>query len=626
MAVTLSVRPQVGLSWSDSVVDGLRGRRLLLILDNCEHVLDAAADLAGRIVESAPTVSLLATSREPVGVAAERVWLVRSLDPTSEGPELFTDRAADADAAFSPSGHDRTVIAGICERLDGIPLAIELAAARVRTMTLADLAGRLDDRFGFLRGGRRGLERHQTLRATVQWSYRLLDDTERLLFDRLSVFAGGFDLVAAQAVCADGRVDRLDTNDLLDGLVDKSMVVADRAGPHVRYRLLETLRQFGEERLDEQAELAALRDRHLVHYAQLAERTRQLYEGDAHVEGAAIFRVEWDNLRAAMQRAIALGDAAQASQILRAVLFFAHHDQRHEIGDWAVQFVRSAEATPMIYGVAGYFASFRGDHDEALRLAETGLSLATTATSPGVWVCWVDVELSHWYLGRADAALAAGRLHDSVDPEREPFAAAHAAASATVVAGYADRGAADRYMERLQQVAAALDNPAVNINRHWASAVVERVDGRFDAALHHLRLGLALGEQIGDRWFDGMARLSLALLAMASDSATAQVAFDDALTHLYANRDRANMWTAIEALAIHWTKTGRTEPAATLLGHLEAKNIRSVGFLPQRHDAVAALRETPEAQSWMARGGALDRDQLVDYALNQLVDATDAVL
>jgi predicted ATPase/class 3 adenylate cyclase len=625
VSATLSIPLQEGLSMVDSVVDALGGRRLLLVLDNCEHVLDAAAELAGRIVELAPTVSVLATSREPLGVAGEQVWLVRSLDPTSDGAELFRDRASGADAAFSPSDHDRTVISGICERLDGIPLAIELAAARVRTMTVADLAGRLEDRFGFLRGGRRGVERHQTLRATVQWSYRLLDDTERLLFDRLSVFAGGFDLVAARAVCADERVDLVDIDDVLDGLVDKSMVVADRAGAHVRYRLLETLRQFGEERLDEHDELAGLRDRHLDHYARLAERTRQIYEGHAHVQGAAIFRAEWDNLRAAMHQATARADAARASQILRALLFFAHQDVRHEIGDWADQFIESARATTMIYGVAGYFAGFRGDHDRALRQAETGLSLATTATSPGAWVCWDDAVWSNWYSGRADEAFAAARAQlDALDPEREPFAAAHAAAVAIFQACSADRPAADRYVERLQELATALDNPAVDMSLHYASATVEQVDGRLDAAVDHLRLALALVEQIGNRAMGSQARLSLAFLAMASDPATAHAAFEDALTHLYANREWSNLWVAIEALAIHWTETGRTEPAATLLGFLEArKDLRSVAFLGRRQDAVAALRESPEAHPWMAQGAALDRDQLVDYALDQLADAID---
>ena len=202
--------------------------------------------------------------RAGVGGAVARPPRWRAWSCSAIGPRRPTPRSRRREA-------DLAVVAEICERLDGIPLAIELAAARVRSMTPADLAGRLDDRFRLLRGGRRsGLERHQTLRATVQWSYQLLTDEERLLFDRLAVFAGGFDVAGAEAVCADDRVDPLDVGDLLAALVDKSMVVADRHGTHARYRLLETLRQYGEERLAEGGELDALRDRHLDHYVAVA--------------------------------------------------------------------------------------------------------------------------------------------------------------------------------------------------------------------------------------------------------------------------------------------------------------------------------------------------------------------
>ena len=320
VATTLSIRTQAGLSLVDSVVDALRGRRLLVILDNCEHLLDAAAELVGRVTESCPTVTVLATSREPLGVAGERVWVVPSLSAATEGVRLFCDRAEAAHASFSPSEGDLAVIAEICERLDGIPLAIELAAARVRFMTAADLAERLHDRFRLLRGGRRGLERHHTLAATVQWSYRLLPEAERVLFDRLSVFAGGFTLPAAEAVCADDRVDRLDVAGDLAALVDKSMVVADRAGNHARYRLLETLRQFGEERLDETAQAGELRDRHLRYYVGVAHEARRHYEGRAQAAGAATFRSEWANIRAAIQWAITQDDRATATGLLDALL------------------------------------------------------------------------------------------------------------------------------------------------------------------------------------------------------------------------------------------------------------------------------------------------------------------
>ena len=359
VATTLAVRRQEGLSMLDSVVDALRGRRLLLILDNCEHVLDAAAELARRVTASCPTVALLATSREPVGVAAERVWAVPSLDAAVEGVELFCDRAAAADAAFSPTEADRAVIAGICGRLDGIPLAIELAAARVRSMTPSELAGRLDDRFRLLRGGRRGgLERHQTLRATVQWSHQLLTGQERALFDRLAVFAGGFDLDSAEAVCADDTIDPLDVGDLLAALVDKSMVVADRHGPRTRYRLLETLRQYGEERLaaDGRAGPAA------------GPAPGPLRGDDGLADGAvldaeepavwAAFDLEWDNLRAALEQRARHRRCRCAGGDPRHDGPLSLFSDRAEVGPWARDAIESGalEGHPAEPDVRGAWA------------------------------------------------------------------------------------------------------------------------------------------------------------------------------------------------------------------------------------------------------------------------------
>ena len=251
----------------DSIVDWCYGRRMLLILDNCEHVLDPIAELVRAVVVGSTTVTIVATSREPLGLDGEIVVRIASLDERY-GVELFVNRATSADSSFQPDRRRPTSpIASICRRLDGIPLAIELAAARIRSLSPSDLLERLDDRFRLLRGaGRGGLERHQTLRATVAWSYQLLSPDSRLLFDRLSVFAGTFDLAAAEAICADDTIDEYDIVDLLGDLVDKSMVIADRSDRGTRYRLLETLRQYGEERLDDRGETAPMRDAHLGHF------------------------------------------------------------------------------------------------------------------------------------------------------------------------------------------------------------------------------------------------------------------------------------------------------------------------------------------------------------------------
>ena len=247
VASTLSLPPQPGVTLLESIVEALTGRRLLLVLDNCEHVIEAAAQIAVGVGRGTPGVSILATSREPLGLAGEQVWPLAPLDATFEGVELFVERSRSADPSFVVSDEDRSVLAALCARLDGMPLAIELAAARVRSMTLRDLAERLDDRFRLLRGSRRsGVDpRQQTLLATVEWSYQLLDPDEQLLFDRLSVFAGSFDLEAAQAVCSDMQIDDEDIAYLLDELVDRSMIQADRSSSGARFRLLETMRQYG---------------------------------------------------------------------------------------------------------------------------------------------------------------------------------------------------------------------------------------------------------------------------------------------------------------------------------------------------------------------------------------------
>ena len=246
----------------------LRSRPTLLILDNCEHVLDHAAALVAAIEAGAPEATVLATSREPLGLPGEVVRRVPSLDPATDAVQLFAERAATASDGFVLDDTNRPVVSAICARLDGIPLAIELAAARVRALTPAEILARLDDRFRLLRSsGRGGHERHQTLLATVTWSVQLLSPEERCLFERLSVFAGSFSLGDAEAVCGFDPLDPLDVVDLLSALVDRSMVVAE-AGPDgaTRYRLLETLRQYGEQALAADASTATMRDRHLAHF------------------------------------------------------------------------------------------------------------------------------------------------------------------------------------------------------------------------------------------------------------------------------------------------------------------------------------------------------------------------
>jgi predicted ATPase/class 3 adenylate cyclase/DNA-binding CsgD family transcriptional regulator len=299
VARALGLPDQPGRSTMDTLLRFIRDRQILVVLDNCEHLLDASSELVVAILGAAPRLTVLATSREPIGVTGEATWRVPSLSLTDEAIELFADRARLAQADFTVTDDNAAAVAEICRRLDGMPLAIELAAARVRALSLADILDGLHDRFRLLTGGARtAVRRQQTLRASVDWSHAMLTETERILFRRLAVFLGGFDLQAAQAVAGSGAVESYQVLDQLSLLVDKSLVVAENTSGRTRYRLLETVRQYALEKLGESGEADAVRTRHRDHYTELAALLdspgRTDYE--QRLEQAEI---EIDNLRAA---------------------------------------------------------------------------------------------------------------------------------------------------------------------------------------------------------------------------------------------------------------------------------------------------------------------------------------
>ncbi|MFE7121521.1 ATP-binding protein, partial [Streptomyces sp. NPDC057654] len=319
-------------------------RRMLLLLDNCEHVVDAAAHLAETLLASCPDLSILATSREPLAVPGE---LVRPVEPLPDpvALRLLADRGAAARPGFS-TADDPDACAEICRRLDGLPLAIELAAARLRMLTPRGLADRLDDRFRLLTSGSRTvLPRQQTLRAVVDWSWDLLDGPEHAVLRRLSVFAGGCGLDEAEAVCADGTdhtgVATRDVAALLGSLVDKSLVVAatpaaDAGGGEMRYRLLETVGEYAAERLDEAGERAAVERRHLVAYRELARTSDPLLRGPAQRAWLERLELEHDNLRTALRRAVAADDEHEAlCLVLSLSWFWQLRDHRVDAFSWA---------------------------------------------------------------------------------------------------------------------------------------------------------------------------------------------------------------------------------------------------------------------------------------------------
>jgi predicted ATPase/class 3 adenylate cyclase len=298
-ARALGLPDQPGRSTVDTIVRFIADRRTLVVLDNCEHLLDACAAAIDALLGACPALAILATSREPIAVAGEQTWRVPPLALDDDAIELFTDRARRARPDFIISSDDAAAVSEICHRLDGMPLAIELAAARVRALSLAEIVDSLHDRFRLLTGGSRtAVRRQQTLRASVDWSHALLTDPERVLFRRLSVFLGGFDLDGAQAVTADGEVHRYEVVDLLTLLVDKSLLASENRTGRTRYRLLETVRQYALEKLGESGEADTVRARHRDHYTAIAaELDAPSVAG--HERRLNNAEVEIDNLRAA---------------------------------------------------------------------------------------------------------------------------------------------------------------------------------------------------------------------------------------------------------------------------------------------------------------------------------------
>jgi predicted ATPase/class 3 adenylate cyclase/DNA-binding CsgD family transcriptional regulator len=299
VARALGLPDQPGRSTMDSLLRFVRDRQMLVVLDNCEHLLDASAELVVGLLSGAAGLTLLATSREAIGVAGEVSWRVPSLSLDGEAIELFTDRARHARPGFAVSDDNAATVGEICARLDGVPLAIELAAARVRALSLAEILDSLHDRFRLLTGGARtAVRRQQTLRASVDWSHALLTEPERVLFRRLAVFLGGFELDAAQTVAGGGDVERYQVLDQLTLLVDKSLVVADNSGGRTRYRLLETVRQYALEKLGESGEADTVRSRHRDHYTAMAA-VLDAPAGSNYEQCIEQAETEIDNLRAA---------------------------------------------------------------------------------------------------------------------------------------------------------------------------------------------------------------------------------------------------------------------------------------------------------------------------------------
>jgi predicted ATPase len=401
----------------EALLDALALQDVLIVVDNCEHLIGGCAKTADAILRRCPRVHLLATSREPLGIGGETIYRVPSLSlpgpddsgspapGSSDAVALFADRARANGVALAVDEQAGPPAVSVCRRLDGMPLAIELAAARLRSMSLAELADRLDQRFRLLTGGSRtALERQQTLAATVGWSYSLLTGAERMLLARLSAFAGSFDLAAAEAVCGSGGLDVLDVADLLGSMVDKSLVVAEPVGGTLRYRLLETIRLFAAERLVEagDGEAAVVAAAHCAHFMALAEAAAAHLAGPE--QGSWLARLDADqaNLRRAAGHAAGCPDGTALVLRLGVALerYWWARSRLQEAFGLLVPVLRrpDARADPALFGAALVTAAYSL---HSLMSPPPGSLLNRRSRSPASWVTTgCSAEPSRYYAAR----------------------------------------------------------------------------------------------------------------------------------------------------------------------------------------------------------------------------------
>jgi predicted ATPase/class 3 adenylate cyclase len=637
----------------------LRSRTLLLVLDNCEHVIEACAQLGEALLRACPKLRILASSREALGVAGEAPYRVPSLAvpdakhlPSPEklasldAVRLFVERAATARAGFALSAQNAAAVAQICQRLDGIPLAIELAASRARMLSVEQIATRLDDRFRLLTGGSRtALPRQQTLRATIDWSYSLLSEPERTLFRRLAVFVGGWTLEAAEAVCSGSGLEPPEVLDTLTRLVDKSLVMAEELAGETRYRRLETIRQYSREKFADTGEVEAVRDRQLEYYVQFSEigevgvLRRETNLWPRRLEA------EQDNLRAALEWGLARSPDSAVRMVGALQIFWNTGGYSAEGFRWTQQALERVEAAPPPTGadapqrLAAKAKALRGlafahltqgDNERAQRAAEQSVALyrqGAPADRRGLAFSLIALGQAHYIVGRRDEA--EGCL-------KESLALAHASGDVAIAIWalsilvrvravlYGDVETARRDAEEGVRLAraAGMHYLASTMNYSLGLIAAQRKDAaegrrQFEAA--------AAAFQAGGAHFNVLLAKSdwAHLERKVGNYARALELYRETIVAFRDVGQRGAVAHQLECFAFIALAQNQLERAARLLGAAEAW--REQGGTPMTPDeqveyqeqsaAVRAQMEPEVLASAWAEGRALTMEQAVQYAL-----------
>ena len=658
VAGALGVTPRRGLTGEESIVAYAQSKQMLVVLDNCEHVLDAAAQLANALLRAGRETRVLATSRQDLGVEGEHVVRLGplSLPPggasfaqiaASDAVQLFVDRASAVRPDFELDASNGTDVAEICSHLDGIPLAIELAAVRVEAMSVREIAAHLDERFHLLtRGARSAPQRHQTLRAAVDWSYSLLTDAERAQFCQLGVFVGSFDLDAVAEVTST-PVTRWELLDTMTSLITKSMVVRDNTvHGTARYRLLETLREFASERLDQDGLRETVLRRHAEHYASFAEAAGAALIGPDEFTWRPRLRADLDNIRAAVRWSLDAPDAECGELAVRIAAALAPYALFEAAGDIAAimrQVVPRASSSPparraAVLGAAAFDAFQNGgDVERAIELAADALRDGVDPECPAPGVAYQTLVTCLALVGRDDEAR---RL---CDEGKEVLARIHAGAfhrvllfntAAVSSAMRGDSAAAKANSREALALARQGANPSELAAALWAASLTAVHDAPSDAlafADESIALsragasGAALGHVLAIR-----AQLE----ARAGHGASAVADLQEAIIYSHDKGDQVMVMAAIDRGVSVLASLGEFDAAAAFVGIATtgATAILSITPRPERadrEDLIAAIRSTLGTADYDAaaeRGARMSIDDAVTYALTTLAEIADREL
>jgi predicted ATPase len=624
VAATLGLTQQPGRNLADSVAAGLEGRSRLLVFDNCEHVLEAAADLIDAILQHSATVRILATSREGLRLADEQLWPVPSLD-TRDGADstaaaLFVERAKAVSPTLALNDADQaTAVAEVCRRLDGIPLAIELAASRMQSMTVIELHDRLHDRFRLLTGSRRGLERHQTLRQAVQWSYDLLDQSEKTLLARCSVFAGGFDLAAAAAIADCG--DELAVLDFLDALVRKSLLVAGQSSGRTRYSMLETIRQFAEEQLVNSGEADRTRDAHAHYFATREDDVLALWDSPRQRESYEWLARELPNLRAAFHWTVDRDDLDTGATIAFYAALLGMCSYSFEPVTWAEELIQPAQAADhrrlvQLCAMASQCYA-AGRVDEAISYIEVGQA----ALERG---CYADVPFG------CEATLGTA-YHLKGEPEktaamvRQTIARSSGADTVPrtqLVLALTNAGACDEAMtvaDGLLAAADATENPQIKALALNAYAWAYR-DADPAAAYEVSRRAMQIAHDSGNRFIEATIFINLSRLAANHGDPIEALDYMVSAVRNYQESGGFLLITGpLAMIAILLDRLGRYEPAATIMGYGDVPGSRLV--FTEVDSVIAHLREIFGDQvyeSLARKGKSMTVAAIMMYAFDEI--------